>query len=60
MDNNSSYGTYIVRNGQGYELNGQPFVLEHDDKIYLGDPNYDESVELIYEQPVQAAAEVAP
>ena len=59
MDAESSYGTYIVRAGQAFELNGQPIELQHEDKVYLGDPNFDESIELVYERPAQAVEEGA-
>jgi hypothetical protein len=48
----STNGTFVRRNGNEEELNGQPYELRHGDKIFLGHPDEPESVELLYEKPL--------
>lgn len=50
IDEGSMNGTFIRRNGNIHELNGDGFSLEHDDHIYLGHPDEDASVELVFER----------
>lgn len=50
VDEGSTNGTFLVRNGTPYEL-ATPTQLYPGDKIYLGDPTDPEAVELAYEPP---------
>lgn len=49
IDLGSTNGTFLVREGQGFMLDSQPVPLEHGDTIYLGDPNQDNAVEMVFE-----------
>ncbi len=49
VDLGSTNGTFLVRDGQGFMLDGQPVPLEHGDMLYLGDPNQDNAVEMLFE-----------
>lgn len=49
IDLGSTNGTFLVRDGQGFMLDSQPVPLEHGDTIYLGDPNQDNAVEMVFE-----------
>ena len=48
LDEGSSNGTYLSRNGLTEEVDRQGRELMHGDKIYLGDPGCEERVELEY------------
>ncbi|PDW01821.1 FHA domain-containing protein [Candidatus Viridilinea mediisalina] len=50
MDEGSMNGTYVVRAGQEYELNGSAFDLQPGDTIYLGPPAMSSAVALVYEK----------
>lgn len=50
IDEQSTNGTYVVRNGQEYELNGTAFELRPGDTIYLGPPSVPTAVAMIYEK----------
>jgi hypothetical protein len=52
VDEGSMNGTYIRRNGSTHELNGDGFPLEHGDQIFLGHPDEDASVALVFERAV--------
>lgn len=56
-DENSLNGTYLQRNGQNQDVAGQAVMLQPGDKIYLGAPDLDESVELVYERPQPGSAD---
>lgn len=49
IDLGSTNGTFLVRDGQGFMLDSQPVPLEHGDMLYLGDPNQDNAVEMVFE-----------
>lgn len=49
IDLGSTNGTFLVRDGQGFMLDSQPVPLEHGDMLYLGDPNQDNAVEMLFE-----------
>ncbi len=48
-DDGSTNGTYVVRAGQEYELNGAAFELQPGDLIYLGPPSMATAVIMTYE-----------
>jgi hypothetical protein len=48
IDEGSTNGTFLVRNGAPQEVNGQAIALVHGDKIYLGEPDEADAVELCY------------
>lgn len=50
QDMGSTNGTYMVRGGQAYQINGQPVSILTGDCLYLGDPSTSESVELLYQR----------
>lgn len=50
IDDGSMNGTYILRAGQEYELNGAAFELQTGDTIYLGPPAMPTAVALVYEK----------
>ncbi|NTV62843.1 MAG: FHA domain-containing protein [Oscillochloris sp.] len=50
IDDGSTNGTYIVRAGQEYPLNNDPFELLPGDTIYLGLPSMQTAVALVYER----------
>lgn len=50
IDDGSMNGTYVVRAGQEYELNGAAFDLQVGDTIYLGPPAMPTAVALVYER----------
>lgn len=49
-DDGSTNGTFVVRAGQEYELNGTAFDLQPGDTIYLGPPAMLTAVALVYER----------
>jgi hypothetical protein len=50
IDEQSTNGTYVVRGGQEYELNGVAFDLAPGDTVYLGPPAMPTSVAMTYEK----------
>ncbi|MBP1467293.1 FHA domain-containing protein [Candidatus Chloroploca sp. M-50] len=50
IDDGSMNGTYIVRAGQEYELNGAAMELQSGDTIYLGPPSLPTAVAMVYER----------
>lgn len=50
IDEQSTNGTYVVRGGQEYELNGVAFDLAPGDTIYLGPPSMPTAVAMVYEK----------
>lgn len=48
IDEGSTNGTFLVRNGTTQEINGQALAMQHGDKIYLGEPGEPDAVELCY------------
>jgi hypothetical protein len=51
VDENSTNGTYLFRHGAMQEIGSQAIALQPGDKIYLGQPNEPDSVELTFDKP---------
>ncbi len=49
-DLGSSNGTYLCRQGQTLEIGVQPCQLFSGDRLFLGDPNLEQSIELLYQR----------
>lgn len=56
IDEGSTNGTFLMRDGTIQEVNGQAIALKHGDKIYLGEPDESDHVELCYSKLPEGAA----